>query len=270
MAVHKKLKTGILSLLIVLLSLLAWSAAARSPAAVPRAESARGGPERNLLEGPGGPEVGVEEERAPVNRERDVEPEKKPDGAVVGPLLVNKARSLAADYMPPDLRPAGIPFSCPEDSPKRLLRAEAAEAIERLFARAAEEGIALVGVSGYRSYERQREIFAAHLADLGEEEANRVSARPGQSEHQTGLAIDVSSPEVDGLLVESFGETKAGRWLAQNAPKYGFIIRYPRGKENVTGYLYEPWHLRYVGTEDALAMAELGLTLEEYLADWTG
>ncbi|MCL6613047.1 MAG: M15 family metallopeptidase [Firmicutes bacterium] len=236
----------------------------------PEAEAAGGGSGRSLVEEPGGPEVGVGEERVPGSRERDNGPEKKPEGAAVEPLLVNKARPLPADYVPPDLRPAGIPFTCPVDSPKRLLRAEAAEALERLFARATQEGIALLGVSGYRSYERQREIFAAHMADLGEEAANRVSARPGESEHQTGLAIDVSSPEVGGLLVESFGETEAGRWLAQNAPKYGFVIRYPRGKEDVTGYAYEPWHLRYVGTEHALAMAERNLTLEEYLAGRAG
>jgi len=193
-------------------------------------------------------------------------PREDPGGMVTGVLLVNKKRPLPAAYAPTDLRPAMIPFTCPVGSPKRLLCAAAAEAIERLFARAAEEGIALVGISGYRSYERQREIFAAHVTALGEEAANRVSARPGQSEHQTGLAIDVSSPEVGGLLVTSFGETEAGRWLAQNAPQYGFIIRYPRDKEDVTGYAYEPWHLRYVGTEHALVMAERGLTLEEYLA----
>ena len=183
-----------------------------------------------------------------------------------GSLLVNKERALPADYVPADLRPAGIPFSCPEGSPKRLLRQEAAAAIERLFAQAERDAVELIGVSAYRSYDRQQAIFAAKSAQVGEAAANQVSARPGQSEHQTGLAIDVSSPGVDGELVETFGETEAGRWLAANAPQFGFIIRYPRGKEEVTGYQHEPWHLRYVGPENAAAIVEAGLTLEEYLA----
>lgn len=180
-------------------------------------------------------------------------------------LLVNKKRALPADYVPADLRAAEVPFACDESSPKRQLRGEAAAAVERLFAQAEAERIELVGVSGYRSYARQEAIFAAHVERDGAEAANLVSARPGESEHQTGLAIDVSSPSVGGELSETLAETEAGRWLARNASKYGFIIRYPKGKEDVTGYQYEPWHLRYVGADHAPAMAEQGLTLEEYM-----
>lgn len=126
-------------------------------------------------------------------------------------------------------------------------------------------GIELAAVSGFRSYERQAAIFANAVQRKGEVEANRVSARPGQSEHQTGLAMDVSSASVGYALVEAFGETVEGKWLAQNAPKYGFIIRYPKGKEHITGYRYEPWHLRYVGVEHAMKISQRGLTLEEYL-----
>ncbi|MGE5528935.1 MAG: D-alanyl-D-alanine carboxypeptidase family protein [Patescibacteria group bacterium] len=190
----------------------------------------------------------------------------KRPGKAMMPLLVNKSRALPRGYVPAGLRPAAVPFACPEGSQKRLMTDEAARALERLFAQAEADGVALVGVSAYRSYDRQRAIHASQVQRYGEEEADRVSARPGRSEHQSGLAVDVSSPAVGGALVEAFGETPEGRWLAQNAPAFGFVIRYPKGSEDITGYRYEPWHLRYVGAGHALAMAEKGLTLEEYVA----
>ena len=97
-----------------------------------------------------------------------------------------------------------------------------------------------------------------------EAEANRVSAVPGTSEHQTGLTIDVSSPSAGNALEEAFGHTEEGQWLAQRAPEFGFIIRYPEGAEDITGYVYEPWHIRYVGKDLAPDIADSGLTLEEY------
>jgi len=180
-------------------------------------------------------------------------------------VLVNKERSLPSDYAPRDLVQPDVRFGFAEDSPRRFMRAEAARALERLFARAAEQGVDLVAQSGYRSYETQESIHQYHVRRLGEEEARRVSALPGQSEHQTGLAMDVSAKSVDCALVEEFGETREGRWLAEHAPAFGFIIRYPRGAEDITGYSYEPWHLRYVGEEHTRRIAESGLTLEEYL-----
>ena len=135
---------------------------------------------------------------------------------------------------------------------------------ETMFAAAKEDGIELAGVSGYRSYARQKAIFEANVQKKGEQEANRVSAYPGQSEHQTGLTMDVSSKSVNYALEEEFGESKEGKWLAEHAHEYGFIIRYPKDKEDVTGYVYEPWHIRYVGKELAAAVYESGLTLEEF------
>ena len=120
-------------------------------------------------------------------------------------------------------------------------------------------GIELNIVSGYRSYNLQQQIFAENAAEKGEQEANRSSAKAGQSEHQTGLAFDINSTN------QSFGNTKEGKWLAENCHKYGFIIRYPEGKESVTGYIYEPWHIRYVGNPTATEIYERGTTLEEYL-----
>lgn len=183
------------------------------------------------------------------------------------PMLVNKTKALPEEYVPADLRPVEIPFSFAEDSPKRMMRDEAADALERLFAEARRDGIELAGVSGYRSYATQAAIFAHNAERYGSEEAaNRVSARPGESEHQTGLAMDVSAPSVGYQLTEALGSTEEGLWLAENAPRFGFIIRYPQGKEGVTGYQYEPWHLRYVGEQHAARIAGEGVTLEEYLA----
>ncbi len=181
-------------------------------------------------------------------------------------VLVNKQRMLPSDYVPPDLVEVKIPFSFEGKSPKKMMREEAAEALEKLFAQAAKEHIKLAGVSAYRSYATQTAIFNDNAKRQGVQEANKTSAIPGQSEHQTGLAIDVSSPSVNFALEESFGDTVEGKWLAENAPKFGFIIRYPKGKEAVTGYSYEPWHIRYVGVQIAEEIAAKGITLEEYYA----
>ena len=137
--------------------------------------------------------------------------------------------------------------------------------MEQLITQAAKEQIQLAGVSGYRSYDRQAEIYKQTW--LQSPETLMFSARPGESEHQTGLAMDVSSPGVDYELEQSFADTPEGIWLAQYAPVYGFIIRYPRDKESITGYPYEPWHLRYVGRGIARQIADSGLSLDEYLAE---
>ena len=180
--------------------------------------------------------------------------------------LVNKEHPLPPEYVPSDLVVPNVPFSFAEDHPKKQMRQEAAEALENLFAAAAKDGIHLVAVSGFRSYERQEAIFQRNASQMGEAEANRVRARPGESEHQTGLAMDVSAASVDYRLTEEFGSTEEGRWLQNNAARFGFIIRYPKEKEHVTGYQYEPWHLRYVGSSAAQTIANKALTLEEFLS----
>ncbi|MET3288467.1 UNVERIFIED_CONTAM: LAS superfamily LD-carboxypeptidase LdcB [Brevibacillus sp. OAP136] len=179
-------------------------------------------------------------------------------------VLVNKQNALPSSYIPSDLVKINIPFSFSGESPKKMLRKEAAEALESLVAQAASEKIKLVGVSGYRPYHLQEAIFASNVKTEGFAEANRTSAIPGQSEHQTGLSIDISSPVVKNQLTEKLGTTAEGKWLAQNAYKFGFIIRYPQDKEKVTGYSYEPWHIRYVGKDMAQVLQEKNLTLEEY------
>ena len=179
--------------------------------------------------------------------------------------LVNKSYALPSDYEPHDLVVPDVRFPFTEFHEKKQLRKEAAIALEELFSAADREGIELFAVSGYRSYERQEAIFAAYVEQHGEEHANTFSARAGESEHQTGLVMDVSSQDVGFDLVTEFGETKAGKWVAENAHKYGYIIRYPKGKEHITKYQYEPWHLRYVGVNAATEIYENDLTLEEYL-----
>ena len=114
-------------------------------------------------------------------------------------------------------------------------------------------------VSGYRSYNRQSTLYSNYVARDGVEAADTYSARAGHSEHQTGLAFDLNS------LEESFGQTREGIWLKEHCWEYGFIIRYPRGKESVTGYMYEPWHVRYLGKSVAKSVFDSGLCLEEYL-----
>lgn len=179
-------------------------------------------------------------------------------------VIVNKERSLPDGYEPTDLVEPDVPFSFDEPHEKRHLRQEAADALEELFAAAEEDNIELRAVSGYRSYDRQVAVFNSSVERNGEEYALRVSAQPGKSEHQTGLSIDVSSPSVGNVLEEILGDTKEGKWLAEHAPEFGFIIRYLEGREETTGYVYEPWHIRYVGKELAPDIAASGLTLEEY------
>ncbi len=181
-------------------------------------------------------------------------------------VVVNKQRSLPADYVPDELVVPDVPFPFEGDHPRKLMRKVAAQALEELFKAAEEQGFVLFAISGYRSYETQKAIFEYNVSKAGSEEAaNRFSARPGESEHQTGLAMDVSSPNVDLRLVQEFGQTREGRWLEENAPSFGFIIRYPEGMESITGYEYEPWHLRFVGVGAAADIAQRGVTLEEYL-----
>lgn len=181
-------------------------------------------------------------------------------------VLVNKKRGLPSDYVPDGLVEPDVPFSFSGQDEKRNLRPIAASALEEMFKGAKEEGLHLVAVSGYRSYRRQTFLHNYKIRKYGLEATKRVSAIPGHSEHQTGLAMDISCRSVRNKLVRSFGETSEGIWLSENAHKYGFIIRYPNGKEDVTGYVYEPWHVRYLGVNLATKVYESGLTYEEYLA----
>ena len=185
----------------------------------------------------------------------------KPDSLTV---LINKDFSLPSDYIPADLTIPDVPFSFSSYSEKKMMRAEAASALEDLFAAASSEGLNLYGVSGYRSYQRQLAIYNKNLAENGAERTNQYSAMAGYSEHQSGLAIDVSTISINNRLDVTFSGTPEGRWLDANCWKYGYIIRYPEGKSNITGYAYEPWHIRYVGKDLAKELTENDMTMEEY------
>ncbi len=178
--------------------------------------------------------------------------------------LVNKQNKLPEDYNPNDLVYPDVRFIFTEKVDKRKLRKEAAEALEQLFAGAEQDDIYLAGVSAYRSHSTQKALFERYVKRDGLEKARTYSAYPGTSEHETGLAIDVAGSDGKCAAADCFGGTKEAKWLAGHAFEYGFIIRYPKGKEDITGYQYEPWHLRYVGADIAKDIQESGDTLEEY------
>jgi zinc D-Ala-D-Ala carboxypeptidase len=181
-------------------------------------------------------------------------------------VLVNKQNALPADYNPADLiDDPNIPFIFSGKDEKRLMRKDMAQALEKLFAAAKKDGIALAGVSAYRSYSTQKSLFNYYVQTQGEDHARRYSAVPGTSEHETGLAIDVSGSTGKCAADDCFGGTPEANWLAAHCADYGFIIRYLKGKESITGYAYEPWHIRYVGVDVAKEITSKGLTLEEYL-----
>ncbi|MBP9988534.1 MAG: M15 family metallopeptidase [Ruminococcus sp.] len=157
-----------------------------------------------------------------------------------GILIANKTYALPSSYNP------GVDST-------------AQSALNKMISAASNQGISLWVVSGFRSYSTQRDIYNNYVARDGKAAADRYSARPGHSEHQTGLAFDLNS------LSQSFENTKEGQWLAKNCYKYGFIIRFPKGKENETGYMYEPWHVRYLGVDTATKVYNSGKSLERYL-----
>ncbi|AYC30840.1 D-alanyl-D-alanine carboxypeptidase family protein [Paenisporosarcina cavernae] len=142
----------------------------------------------------------------------------------------------------------------------------AREAFEEMAAAARLQSLELVAFSTYRSYDRQETLYTQYVAKDGQAAADRYSARPGFSEHQTGLAFDIGEKNMEKHWASSsFGETAAGKWVAANAHNYGFIMRYPSGKEQITGYMHESWHFRYVGKDIATAIYTNKQTLEEYL-----
>lgn len=179
-------------------------------------------------------------------------------------VFINKEYALPKDYVPKKLVTPNIIFNLITYDERTLMRPEAAEAVEQLFAAAKEDHVILYGISAYRSYQRQTSIFKNNIVKKGKTYTLRYSAVPGTSEHQTGLAIDVSAESQDFKLSNSFAKSPEGKWLAVNAHKYGYIIRYSEGNEKITGYAYEPWHIRYVGKDLAEYLYTNHMTLEEY------
>ena len=170
-------------------------------------------------------------------------------------IICNKYHTLKKDYVP-DLSDLGSKYGGGK------LEKEAASFFKKMADAASKEGISIRNVSGYRSYSTQTYLYNNYVKKDGVKEADRYSARPGTSEHQTGLATDINS------VSNSFENTAAFKWLSKNAYKYGFILRYPKGKEFLTGYMYEPWHYRYVGAEVAKIVYEKDITYDEYYATY--
>ena len=173
-------------------------------------------------------------------------------------VLVNKYYTLEKDFTPKDLINVGG---------NQRMKKDAGEALIKMIEDIKSEGLYLQPQSGYRDYELQTRLYNGYVSSHGKTEADTFSARPGSSEHQTGLAIDVSK---DGTLSKDFENTKEFEWLDKNAHKYGFILRYPKDKIYMTGYDYEPWHYRYVGIEVATLIKNEGITYEEYCVKYLG
>ncbi|MEO6988554.1 MAG: M15 family metallopeptidase [Aquihabitans sp.] len=196
-------------------------------------------------------------------------PTPPPEGTTPNPdsllVLVDHERPLPDEYVPGDLVLLDVPFTFEAIDPRRFLRREASEALNELFAAAEADELPLLGVSGFRSAETQAQLFDDYAAQDGMDAANRYSARPGHSEHQTGLAMDVVGSEGICPTEACFADQPETEWLADHAHEHGFIVRYPAGGEASTGYLYEPWHLRYVGLEVAAEIHGNGRTLEQHL-----
>ncbi len=178
-------------------------------------------------------------------------------------VVADKLRPLnPIDWEPPDLVEVPVAYA---NQP--FMRQVASDAVVAMFAAFSAEsgGLQMQSQSAYRSYYSQQNVYAGWVSSLGQEAADLTSARPGHSEHQTGLSIDVSARPANCTLDQCFGDTPQGQWLASEAWRFGFVLRYPNGKTDVTGYEYEPWHMRYVGVELATELRNTGVqTLEEF------
>lgn len=179
-------------------------------------------------------------------------------------VVSNKLRPLnPANWAPGDLVQPPVPFQN-----QQPLRQVASDALVAMFAAGAAEGAGGMQLqSAYRSYDRQVSVYNGWVSRLGQQQADAQSARPGFSEHQTGLAVDISPVPLSCALDACFGSTPQGIWLAANAWRFGFLLRYPADKTDITGYTFEPWHFRYIGVELATEMHNTGVTtLEEFFA----
>ena len=187
----------------------------------------------------------------------EVTPQNNPDDL----LLVNREWRISGKYAP-KVRVSNVPGQV------RRLRPEAADHLEAMYAACKKEtGKQMLSVSGYRDYEKQTKLWNQKLRNVhgDEAQADAYVARPGASEHQTGLTMDVGQNGVNDSLGAAFADSVAGKWMRENSWRFGFVLRYDEGWEEITGYAYEPWHFRYVGEEHAARIHELNIPLETYL-----
>ena len=173
--------------------------------------------------------------------------------------ISNMKHLISRDYVPKNLKTPAVAMY-----QTQTLRAEAADAIEQMFTAAANDGYKLKLVSGYRSYDRQKVLWNTYVGRYGKKEASRIDAYPGASEHITGLSVDIGTTDDKCRLEACFAGTNAYQWLLSHCAEYGYVLRYPDGKESVTGIKFSPWSFRYIGTEEAKKVMSSGKTLEEY------
>jgi D-alanyl-D-alanine carboxypeptidase len=180
-------------------------------------------------------------------------------------VIVNKQHPLnPLSYVPSDLVVPNVPLRVPGNETMQI-RAVTATALEQMFTDAKAQGIDLMLSSGYRSYSYQVSLYNGYVQSQGQATADQQSARPGYSEHQTGFAVDVEPVSKNCELEQCFGTTPEGKWVAANAYKYGFIVRYTTGNQSITGYEPEPWHIRYIGVPLATELHNTGIqTLEQF------
>lgn len=232
---------------------------------------------------PGAADPSTPASSPPAPEQRELVPTPPGSGAAAGPggaptsppaadlhadpgavdVVVNKRRPLTpVDFAPADLRQPDVATA----TDNFLLRPDTATAVEDMFAAAEADGVGLVLVSGYRSYANQEFTYAYWVSEYGDPAgADTVSARPGHSEHQTGLALDIGQADGACTLVLCFRDTPAAQWAAANAADFGFVLRYPVGFNEITGFSAESWHFRYVGKDVSLAMKAAGAqTLEDH------
>lgn len=179
-------------------------------------------------------------------------------------VIVNKGRALPNSYVPASLVTPKVPLRLPAGTLEMTVRSDTAQALEAMFTAAKTDGVNLQLTSGYRSYNEQISVYSGYVKSAGQAAADTYSARPGHSEHQTGLAADIEPTSRHCELDQCFGDTPEGVWLLQNSYKYGLIIRYQKNAQSLTGYEYEPWHVRFVGQALALQIHQSGQTLEQF------
>lgn len=178
-------------------------------------------------------------------------------------VIVNKQNPLPRNYTPELVNP-DVPLRLAPSLEQMLIRPDIADSVKALFEAAEKDNIEIVFGSGYRSYDKQKELYESYVAQLGQKQADKTSARPGYSEHQTGLAVDLISADQTCYLEQCWEDTIEGKWAADNAHRFGFVLHYLKGKKPITGYSYEPWHFRFVGKKLASILHENEQTLEEY------
>ncbi len=179
-------------------------------------------------------------------------------------VIVDRDQALPADYEPSDLvllAENGIRAS----DPSMRVRLVIIPDLGAMFDAALAQGYRLMVFSAYRSYKTQQRVYDYWVNTLGKEEADRSSARPGHSEHQLGTTMDITVVDLKGNVFDDFGNTPAGKWLAENAYRFGFVMSYPPDTELITGYKHEPWHFRYLGRRLAKIIKERDLIPSQYL-----